>query len=244
MPQSEFSRLGQARRDPAVTLLLLTPLALLHLAGRGTSDLDAFFLVEAGLDRLGPWGERILWGFVSVGFLWALGRIRQLQLAWAGAGATVLLEGLCWALGLGPGLALLTQWLPLEPTSLIWAQSEAAPAFGGLHAVAVAAGAGLYEELLFRGLGLGGGAWCLRVLFRPIAAEMTARRLAFLLMLLLSAAAFAMAHGVNGHTEAFQADILAFRMLAGLAFGLLFTFRGLAVVAYAHFAYDALYLLG
>jgi len=244
MPKNEFSRLGQARRDPAVTLLLLAPLALLHLAGRSASDLDAFFLVEAGLNHLGPWGVRLLWILLGVGFLWAVGRVRQLQLAWAGAGATVLLEGLCWAIGFGPGLTLLTQWLPIEPSSLFVLQASAAAPVGGLHAAAVAAGAGLYEELLFRCLGLGGGAWCLRLVFRRIAAEMAARRLAFMLMLFLSSAAFALAHGVNGHTEAFQADILAFRMLAGLAFGLLFTFRGLAVVAYAHFAYDALYLLG
>lgn len=233
-------RLGQARRDPAVTLLALVPLALIHLSGRDSADLDAFFLVETALEQVGGFGVAILWGCLSVGLLWSLGRIRQLQLAWAGACCMILLEGLLWALLLGPGLSVLTHWLPLEPSPLAIGDQTAPSAF---HQLAVAAGAGLYEELLFRALALGGGALLLQMLFLRIAAEITARRLSYLLALLLSSAAFALAHGLHGHVEAFEPDILAFRMLAGLAFGLLYSTRGLAVVAYVHFAYDALYLL-
>ncbi|MHC4823794.1 MAG: CPBP family glutamic-type intramembrane protease [Planctomycetota bacterium] len=240
MTTSELHRLGQARRDPAVTLLALVPLALLHLSGRDSSDLDAFFLVEAALDQVGAVGVAALWGCLVVGLLWSLGRIRQLQLAWAGAGSMILLEGLLWALLLGPGLSVLTQWLPLEQAPLTLGQETAPTA---LHQLAVAAGAGLYEELLFRALLLGAGALLLQMLFRRVAAAITARRLSYLLALLLSSAAFALAHGLHGHSEAFEPDILAFRMLAGLAFGLLYSTRGLAVVAYTHFAYDALYLL-
>ncbi|MFK5957125.1 MAG: CPBP family glutamic-type intramembrane protease [Planctomycetota bacterium] len=237
-------RLGEARRDPAVTLLALLPLVLIHLFGRAHTAVDSFFLVETTLQKMGGIGTAALWGFLVLGLLWALGRIRQLQLAWAGASAMILMEGLCWALLLGPGLSQLTQWLPLEPSPLIFQGAEADVAsLSVVHHLAVAAGAGVYEELLFRGLGVGAGAFLLNFLFRHVAGEVTATRLSLLLAVLLSSAAFAMAHGWNGHAEAFQADVLGFRMLAGVAFGLLFLTRGLAVAVYAHFAYDALYLL-
>lgn len=247
MTASEMRRLGQARRDPAVTLMALVPLALIHLSGRASADLEIYSLVESSLEQAGGFATGALWTLLVVGLLWAIGRIRQLQLAWAGAGAMILLEGLVWALALGPGLSLLTQWLPLEASPLVLQDSEGGNAgvsgAGVLQNFAVAAGAGLYEELLFRALALGGGALLLQALFRRVAADITAQRLAYLLALLLSSAAFAMAHGLHGNTQAFEPEILAFRMLAGLAFGLLYSTRGLAVVAYAHFAYDALYLL-
>ena len=244
MTKSEIHRLGEARRDPAVTLLALLPLVLIHLGGRREEMSDAFFLVETFLSTVGGLGLFALWSFLVLGLLWALGRIHQLELAWAGASAIILIEGLCWALLLGPGLSQITQWLPLEPSPL-WLQTATALEAGptAWNYLALAAGAGVYEELLFRGVALGGGALLLQFLFRKVAGDVTASRLSFLLALLLSSAAFAMAHGLYGHAEAFEADVLGFRMLAGLAFGLLFATRGLAVVVYAHFAYDTLYFL-
>lgn len=241
MSRDELHRLGVAQRDPAVTLLALVPLALIHLGFRSGTHLETFFLVESALTGIGRLAEIGLWLVLLTSLLWAIGRIRQLKLAWAGAGAMILLEGFVWALALGPGLSQLTRWLPLEMAPLLFGGlQESATAWNKL---AIAAGAGLYEELLFRGLGLGGLALLLTMVFRRVAAPLTADRLAFLLALLLSSAAFALAHGLDGNTDAFAVDILAFRVLAGIAFGLLYAFRGLAVAAYSHFAYDALFLL-
>lgn len=243
MANSELHRLGEARRDPAVTMLALLPLVLIHLSGRMGHGGDAFFMVEVFLGKVGDFGVTLLWTFLVLGLLWALGRIRQLRLAWAGAGAMILVEGFCWALLLGPGLSQITQWLPLEPSPL-WIQvAGEETSLSAWNHLAIAAGAGVYEELLFRGALLGGGAWLLQLLFRHVAGEVTANRLSFILALLLSSGAFAMAHGLYGHSEAFEVDVLGFRMLAGIAFGLLFATRGLAVTVYTHFAYDALYFL-
>ena len=243
MVESELHRLGEARRDPAVTMLALLPLVLIHLSGRIGAGADAFFMVEVILEKVGGYGVTLLWTFLILGLLWALGRIRQLQLAWAGAGAMILVEGFCWALLLGPGLSQITQWLALEPSPLLLQEANGESSITVWNHLAMAAGAGVYEELLFRGALLGGGAWLLQLVFRHVAGEVTANRLSFLLALLLSSGAFAMAHGLYGHSEAFEVDVLGFRMLAGVAFGLLFATRGLAVAVYAHFAYDALYFL-
>jgi membrane protease YdiL (CAAX protease family) len=239
MSRHEIRRLGEAVTDPAVSLLMLVPLALLHLSGRGGADLEAFFLVESALEQVGDTGTMVLWVGVVVCFLWAVGRVVELQLAWRGGAALIVIEALTWGFLLGPALLILTRWLPLAPAPLVLGVD-----FGRIHAsLAVAAGAGLYEELLFRAVGLGLGARLLHFLFRHFAAEITSRRLSWLIALLLSSAAFAAAHGIHGDPQAFEPDILTFRTVAGLTFGLLFAFRGLAVCAYAHFAYDAFYLL-
>jgi membrane protease YdiL (CAAX protease family) len=258
MTRAEIKRLGEATRDPAISWLMLVPLALLHLSGRGAAELEAFFLVESALEWAGAYGLGFLWIALVVCFLWAIGRVYQLQLPWRGGAALIFIEGLVWALLLGPALIVLTKWLPLSaaPLSISLAISTtdlavvgdaAVPALMGLEQIhaslAVAAGAGLYEELLFRALGVGGFALVLQLVFRNFAADLTSRRLALVLAILFSAAAFAAAHGIGGNVGAFEPEILAFRAVAGLCFGLLFAFRGLAVCAYAHFAYDALYLL-
>lgn len=260
MTQSEIRRLGEATRDPAVSLLMLAPLALLHLSGRHGAQLEAFFLVESALEWAGSVGVTVLWIGMVVCFLWAIGRVQQLGLPWRGGAVLILLEGMAWAVLLGPGLMALTAWLPLSAAPLALGLQEpalvsslvpdavatAAPTMGlqQIHAsLAVAAGAGLYEEIIFRLIGLGGVAAALNFVFRHFAAELTSRRLSFLIALLFSAAAFAAAHGMHGDPQAFEPDILTFRTIAGLCFGLLFVFRGLAVCAYAHFAYDAIYLL-
>lgn len=258
MTRAEIQRLGEATRDPAISWLMLAPLALLHLSGRGAAELEAFFLVESALEWAGDFGLSFLWVALVVCFLWAIGRINQLQLPWRGGAVLIFIEGIVWALLLGPALIVLTKWLPLaaaplslslaaDSTTLAAFGESAAPALMGLEQIhaslAVAAGAGLYEELLFRAAGVGGLAWVLQLVFRNFAADLTSRRLALVLAVLFSAAAFAAAHGLGGNEAAFEPEILAFRAVAGLSFGMLFAFRGLAVCVYAHFAYDALYLL-
>jgi|FLOH01.1.fsa_nt_gi membrane protease YdiL (CAAX protease family) len=249
MTRHEIRRLGEATRDPAVSLFMLLPLALLHLSGRHGAQLETFFLVESVLEWAGSTGITVLWILLAVCFLWAVGRIQALSLPWRGGAVLILLEGLVWAVVLGPGLMALTRWLPLAASPLWLGEARtgfavASASLGSVHtSLAVAAGAGLYEELLFRLIGLGAVALALNFLFRHFAAELTSRRLALFLALLFSAFTFAAAHGLYGNTQAFEPDVLAFRTIAGLSFGLLFIFRGLAVCAYAHFAYDAIYLL-
>jgi len=227
---------------------MLAPLALLHLSGRHGAQLEAFFLVESALEWAGIFGVIALWICLLTCFVWAVGRVHQLGLLWRGAAVLILMEGIAWAVILGPGLLTLTRWLPLSaaPLTIGVSPMEISPVVDAaqVHAsFAVAAGAGLYEELIFRLLGLGGFAVAMTLVFRNFAAEITSRRLAWMLALVFSSAAFAAAHGINGDPTAFQPDILVFRAIAGLSFGLLFIFRGLAVCAYAHFAYDAIYLL-
>jgi|APSaa5957512535_1039671.scaffolds.fasta_scaffold97844_2 membrane protease YdiL (CAAX protease family) len=230
-----MARIGRAARDPAVAFLLLFPLALLHLSGGAASaDLATF---SVGLQALAWLGDWLFWALslvLGVGVLWAIGRIEALELPWAAGSIFLILEGLFWGYIVGPLLLYLTQYLPLQATPLSIAQ---------LHqSVALAAGAGLYEELLFRA-GLLTGLYVLLVHFLRLffGATSAVTTVSFGLALLLSSAAFAWAHSL-GDPNALIPDVLAFRLLAGVLFGLLFSWRGLAVAAWAHASYDSLLL--
>ena len=149
------------------------------------------------------------------------------------------LEGVIWGLVLGPVLGVLTALVStqLQPLSLGFSEAHGK--------LAVAAGAGLYEELIFRA-GLMSALYVvitgfLNTMF-PRDAREAVSGFAFGAALLLSSVAFSLAHAL-GDPSALDAGPFLFRVLAGAVLGLLFSFRGLAVVAYAHATYDAHFLL-
>ncbi|MBC8369422.1 MAG: CPBP family intramembrane metalloprotease [Planctomycetes bacterium] len=230
------------RRDPAVSFLMLLPLALLHLSGYSVANLEAVSMVEVFLQ---PWQPYAMWAIVSclvVSVLWSIGRISQLELAWRGGAMLILAESLFWAVVLGPILGWLKSIVEIELLPL-GSPLDIAEKLS-LHAkLAIAAGAGLYEELIFRVLLLGGLAILLRGLFLNFFSDAVARKLGMVLALVSSAIVFAAAHGATGDSSALETGPLVYRSLAGIAFGLLYWFRGLAVCAYAHAAYDAILLL-
>lgn len=243
MSLQEWRRLRAAARDPALAFLALIPLALLHLSGRSYGQNGAYSLVELGLRHLEPWTNWIL-GVVLAGLLlWAIGRVRTLHLPWRGGVALVLLEGAAWGAALGPLLIVLTELVvPGEPTPLAAGADWRAELRTVHAALAMAAGAGLYEELVFRAGFLAGLLILFQALFKAQSWGRAAHPLAFAAALLLSSLAFALAHKL-GDPDALAPEVLAFRTLAGILLGSLYCWRGLAVTAYAHAAYDAYLLL-
>lgn len=229
------------RRDPAVSFLMLLPLALLHLSGYSVAQLEAVSMVEVFFEQWQPYS---LWAVslcLLVSVLWSIGRIRNLQLAWRGGIALMFAEALFWAVVLGPVLSWLKDIIDVKLLPLV---AHSISEGLSVHAkLAIAAGAGLYEELLFRVLLFGGGAIVLRGLLVNFFSDSVARKLGLVLALAVSAVLFAAAHGATGDSAALEAGPLVYRSLAGIAFGLLFWFRGLAVCVYAHASYDAILLL-
>ncbi len=109
--------------------------------------------------------------------------------------------------------------------------SPAGPAPWGVDLVLVL-GAGVYEEFLFRVLCLG--------LFFLAGRRLIGLRggLLYAWTLLPQALLFAAFHHMPGSVEPFALDRFAFRTLAGLYFGWLYTERGFGVTAGAHAVYD------
>lgn len=109
----------------------------------------------------------------------------------------------------------------------------------GIHfgqKLAVSLGAGLYEELVFRVLLMGGVAWGLRRLgWQPVAAGLAA--------LAASSLLFSLFHYVGPGGEPFALASFAFRCTAGAVLAGLYWVRGFAVTAWTHALYDLFLVL-
>ena len=103
--------------------------------------------------------------------------------------------------------------------------------------LALSIGAGLYEELFFRVLLVGGLALLLRPLFETAAAG-------YLLAALLGAALFSLAHYVGPLGDPFELPSFTFRFAFGLALNGLFLWRGFGVAAWTHALYDVMVVTG
>jgi hypothetical protein len=136
----------------------------------------------------------------------------------------VLLEALLCALALGPAVS----WL------VGLGASSASPGAPAWLPYLLSVGAGLWEELVFRLALLGGLALLLTRAMR------VAPSVAVAAAVLVSALAFALYHHVGESGEPLTASRFLFRSVAGTILGLLFVFRGLAVVVYMHVFYDLL----
>ncbi len=114
----------------------------------------------------------------------------------------------------------------------------AAPAPPGVLAnFALSLGAGLYEELVFRVLLVGGLAW----LFRRLMGQKT---VAYLAAAVVGALAFSAVHYTGALGDAFTLPSFTFRFLFGLALNALFLLRGFGVAAWTHALYDVMIVVG
>ncbi len=102
---------------------------------------------------------------------------------------------------------------------------------GPIDWIVLSAGAGFHEELVFRVLLFGGGAWLVR--------QATGSRSgAELIVAPIAAAIFSAAHYVGPLGDAFALSSFTARFLMGLWFTLVFRLRGFAVAVYTHALYD------
>ena len=104
--------------------------------------------------------------------------------------------------------------------------------------LALSIGAGLYEELVFRVLLVGGLALALGRLTR------WSRRDAYLVAAVVGAAVFSGVHHVGAYGDPFTVEVFTFRFLFGLALNGVFLVRGFALAAWAHALYDVLVVTG
>jgi membrane protease YdiL (CAAX protease family) len=99
-------------------------------------------------------------------------------------------------------------------------------------------GAGLFEELFFRVLLVGGIAAGARLLLG------LGRRMSGAIAAVASALIFAAFHYIGPYGDQLQLQSFVFRAISGLAFSLLYLTRGFGITAWTHTLYDAFLLLG
>ncbi len=138
----------------------------------------------------------------------------------------VLLESLVIAAILGPLLSRIVGTILLEYP--LTAGGE--PDFSS--SVLLSIGAGVYEEIVFRFLLLGG---CYALLRRVFMVSFT---ISTVVAVLLSSVLFSLYHHIGPYGQPLTAPVFLFRMAAGVALGLVFIFRGFGVAVYLHAFYD------
>ena len=130
--------------------------------------------------------------------------------------------------------ALFGAW-PVAAPDLVLAQM--AQLGTGLQ-LALSIGAGLYEELVFRVLLVGGLFWLAHRVGRM------ERRRAYLAAAVVGAAVFSAVHHVGAFGDPFTLPVFTFRFLFGLALNAVFLLRGFALAAWTHALYDVLVVTG
>ncbi|WP_420456710.1 CPBP family intramembrane glutamic endopeptidase [Rubrivirga sp.] len=104
--------------------------------------------------------------------------------------------------------------------------------------LALSIGAGLYEELVFRVLLVGGLFWAIQRV------TTTDRRRAYLIAAVVGAVVFSAVHHLGPLGDPFTLSVFTFRFLFGLALNAVFLLRGFALAAWTHALYDVLVVTG
>lgn len=210
--------------DLAASLVLIFPLLLVYEVGvlfAGSVN-GADVVTRLLFAALGRPAYLVLHALIAAGFLLWIRRGRRWATLRLDIVAPVVLEAALYALALGAVIsAVLDRVLGLGLTGA---------------SVIDAFGAGVHEELVFR-LALFGGLVALLAGSPSLAGR---PRLAVACALAASSVAFAAAHHIGPYGEPWTAHAVAFRVLAGAAFALIFWFRSLAHAVYAHAIYDLL----
>ncbi len=213
-----------ASRDVAVGYVFIVPLIVIYEAGvmlEPSTRNGADPLFRQMLWRFGPLGMVILHLFLLALLFFSLSRVASARRGRPGIYGTMFLESVLWAVALR-GAA-----------SLASAKLLALPPFA--RTIVMSAGAGIYEEVVFR-VGLLGGMFF--VLRRWIGAP---KEFAAAVALVLSSALFSLAHhGIGG--ELWDENVFLFRALMGMALGGIFLARGLGIAVYAHALYNVFVL--
>lgn len=221
-------------RDPFNAAVLLVPLFLFYQVGvLATGNLrNGVDFVTTTLDSLfngSLVGYLAFNGVVLVGFAVALGVLRKKGQFHPGIIPWVLLESTVYALLFGSAVIAMIRGLGLGGLLAVDLAADAPAKMGLIDKLVMSAGAGLYEEIVFRLVLMGGLFWLAhKVMTMP-------RFIAATLALVISSVVFSAVHHIS---EPFTLSAFTFRVFAGAAFAFLYQTRGLAVAAYTHAIYD------
>ena len=148
--------------------------------------------------------------------------------------AGMLAESTLYALLFGTVVGTATRWALMDFPVRLAAQEPIGdlPLAEGL---VLSLGAGVYEEIVFRVLLVGG----LVAVFRWLMLRRTA---AGVVAAIIAATIFSAFHYIGPYGDPWAMQSFVFRLLAGLAFNALFLVRGFGITAWTHALYDVFLL--
>ncbi|WP_158542679.1 CPBP family glutamic-type intramembrane protease [Lujinxingia litoralis] len=164
--------------------------------------------------------------------VWVLRKKRRLQLrVWP----AVVAESAVYALFFGAAVVGIMDALGLS--ALLSIGLALGPEASVFQNLVLSIGAGLYEELVFRLLLMGGLLWVgRRALGWP-------GWWAALWAVVISSVIFSAVHHLGPLGDAFELGVFMYRVIAGALLALIFYLRGFAVAVYTHALYDVLVLV-
>lgn len=224
----------EASREPFTSAVLLVPLFLFYQVGiLATGNLrngvdfittTLFTVVDGSVSAY-----LIFNGVVLAGFAIALATLRKKGHFELRIVPWLLLESTLYALVFGAVVIAMIRGLGLGGLLGVGLAADAPNQMGFVDKLVMSAGAGLYEEIVFRLVLMGGLFWLgHKVVAMP-------RFVAATLALVISSVVFSAVHHIS---EPFTMSAFTFRVFAGAAFAALYQTRGLAVAAYTHAFYD------
>lgn len=227
-------------RAPRYSVLFALPLLVLYEGLSALLDHSAVAGVRNGADvllkslfiALGGRDGLVLFGLVLVGgAAWLVARDlrRSEEPILPSVFGWMLVESGIYAALLGFVVGWLTT-LFLEGSRRL--AIGGAAALGFRTQVVISLGAGIYEELLFRVVLVGGTMWLLRTVFRA------GRSLSATIAVVVSALIFSAFHYVGALGDTFTVASFTYRAIAGVIFSVLYVTRGFGVTAWTHTLYD------
>ncbi len=145
----------------------------------------------------------------------------------------ILLESTVYAFGLAFFVSGATRLL-LSPLMMI----QNGESHGLATNLVLSLGAGIYEELLFRVLIVGGAFLVLQKLFP------SRRRMMYVIAAVIGALSFSAIHHLGAYGDPWTLGVFLYRAIWGLVFSVVFLVRGFAVVAWTHALYDVMVVTG
>ncbi len=229
---SKAQRDSKSKLNQLTSILLVLPLLLFYEVGVLFADVmnGADFVTQGLLRLVGMKGFIAIQAFIVVVFLGIALYLRRNQKFEMKLFLPVLLESGVYALTMGTFiLFVMTDLLGIDPRLAAGGSVASASSFDKL---VLSVGAGVYEELVFRLILLGG----LIMLFDR--ALKLKRWLAILIAFAISSILFSAAHHIGPLGEPLRFGVFVYRIMAGLFFAALYQFRSFPIAVYTHALYD------
>jgi hypothetical protein len=209
-------------------MILAAPVFLLYHLGllispQAANGVDPITRLMGYLAGMSTWVYLLVFGGLTVAYVLWVRRMARKQRFKPRRFPLVILEAAVYAVIMAPLAGLLLRKLHILAFPL--------PGMGPLDRVVASAGAGFYEELVFRLAGIG-------IFVFAFESYKLKRWLAFLLAALITSAVFSGFHYLGPTGDAFSLESFSFRLVLGMMLAGVYIFRGFATVVYAHFLYD------
>jgi membrane protease YdiL (CAAX protease family) len=228
-------------RTHTFSLLLAVPLLLLYEAGAAWLARDGGSGLRNGADVMlrtllaagGLHGTAAFTGVLLAAALVIVmveRRRRRVPIR-AGVFAGMMLESVVYALLLGVVVGTATGWILHGVGVRLAVETGPVAGLPLMEGIVLSMGAGIYEELVFRVLLVGG-------LAGIFAASGLARGQAGAFAAVLAALLFSAFHYIGPYGDPWALPSFLFRFLAGLFFSVLFLLRGFGIAAWTHALYD------